>query len=135
MNTRRRFLQRYTSALAGTAILPALGMRVAARPAKFSAYLGQLNSSFTLTLSTGKVMDVTLARVDPICPANKPELANNRNFRLKFESNSTDFPEQGTYRVSHPALGEQDIFLVPHVSDHSGMVNYTAVFCGAQITA
>jgi hypothetical protein len=48
-------------------------------------------------------------------------------FRLIFRVAAQDIYPQGIYRLSHPAVGEHDIFLVPAAQTDEG-VDYCATF-------
>ena len=48
-------------------------------------------------------------------------------FRLIFRVAAEDIYAQGIYRLSHPAVGEHDIFLVPAAKTDEG-VEYCATF-------
>jgi hypothetical protein len=135
MNSRRQFIQRFSGALFGAAAVPVSGLAVSAAPrTTFTAFLGQLNTEFVLTTAAGKVLPVVLEKAEPFLIRKRPELADHRNFSLKFASQTTQPMEQGTYTLQHPKLGKLDLFFVPNVSDATGQVNFFATFHGSPVT-
>jgi hypothetical protein len=56
-----------------------------------------------------------------------PDGQERRQFSLLFRGPAAPFQPQGTYRLSHPDMGELDLFLVPIGPDAVGM-QYEAVF-------
>ena len=127
MKTRRHFIQHCTSALLGAAVLPASASAVGSQPslAGFTAVLG---TKFTLSTPSGQTLSVVLEKAEMSFASQKTVRAAETSFWLQFASRSTQALEQGTYSFSHPQLGEQPIFVVPHISSESGAVNYAAVF-------
>src|SRR2546423_2567383 len=84
--------------------------------ASFTSYL---NSIFQLQTSIG-VVAVTLTKVDDM-PAPK----GGECFTLLFRGGSRALP-QGTYMITHPALGTFALLLVPSGSDQNGAQSYLA---------
>jgi hypothetical protein len=53
--------------------------------------------------------------------------AHSESFILTFVGVASPWMRQGTYTLLHPALGEQELFLVPNGPDADGML-YSATF-------
>ncbi|MDB6073944.1 MAG: hypothetical protein JWO89_1584 [Verrucomicrobiaceae bacterium] len=136
MKSRRQFIQRCSSALLGATVVPSIGLAARApRGPTFTAFSAQLNTAFTLTTAEGRTVVLTLAKADPYLPKNRPELAEHRNFTLKFASAETQELESGSYAFRHPVLGALDIFVVPNHATATGLINYSATFHGAPVVA
>lgn len=59
---------------------------------------------------------------------HKPNFGDFRDpFQLVFRVADQDVQPQGLYRLSHPTMGDQDIFLVPAGRSEAG-VDYCATF-------
>ena len=58
---------------------------------------------------------------------NSPDGGIQQPFALIFQSSITAYLPQGTYRITHPVIGEQDIFIVPLGPNTTGM-RYEATF-------
>lgn len=132
MKSRRQFLQHCSSALLGAAAVPALALP--GRPVKlpsFTAFSQQVSTTFLMTADTGAAMRVVLEEARPHLLRSRPELADHRNFFLRFTGEQTGTREQGNYAFHHPELGLMDIFVVPNVCPETGRINYLAVFQGA----
>jgi hypothetical protein len=68
----------------------------------------------------------TLTEATPL--SNRPYPGQTRDpFQLMFRVATQDIYPQGMYRLTHPALGECDIFLVPAARTDAG-VDYCATF-------
>ncbi len=52
---------------------------------------------------------------------------DTQQFSVIFSTSTSEVYEQGVYAVSHPKLGEFELFLVPVSGDEKG-VHYEAVF-------
>ncbi len=136
MKSRRHFIQRCSSALLGAVALPSIGRAASAsRGASFTAFSRQVNSSFQMLAADGRSLAVVLEMAKPYVPAKRPELADPRNFRLKFASQETEALPQGIYSFQHSVLGSLDIFVVPNHATATGLVNYSATFHGAIVAA
>jgi len=136
MKSRRQFIQRCSSALLGAVALPSIGRAASAsRSVNFTAFSRQVNSSFNMVGADGRSLAVVLEMAQPSVPAKRPELADHRNFRLKFASQETQALPQGLYSFQHPVLGGLDIFVVPNHATATGLVNYSATFHGASVAA
>jgi hypothetical protein len=71
-------------------------------------------------------VDFTLTEATPL--ANRPYPGQVRDpFQLMFRVAAEDVYPQGMYRLTHPAMGEQDVFLVPAARTDAG-VDYCATF-------
>jgi hypothetical protein len=60
-----------------------------------------------------------------LAPAPRPEFRDA--FQLVFRVDTQDVYNQGIYRLTHPTIGDQDIFLVPMAKSDAG-VDYCATF-------
>lgn len=67
----------------------------------------------------------TLTDVKRLASAARPEF--RAPFQLIFRVASQDVYDQGLYRLTHPAMGELDIFIVPCAKGEAG-VDYAATF-------
>jgi hypothetical protein len=81
-----------------------------------------LNSKFRMHYDASNVADVELIQVTDLSP-NRRLL----QFSVLFLAPSDTPIAQRTYRLTHPHLGELDLFLVPIAKDDRG-VHYEAVF-------
>ena len=71
-------------------------------------------------------VDFTLTEATPL--ANRPYPGQVRDpFQLIFRVAAQDVYPQGVYRLTHQAMGAQDIFLVPAAQTDAG-VDYCATF-------
>ncbi len=85
--------------------------------------------------SKNDVFDITFddkntlaCRIEEINTSNAPMVDDSSpQFSVIFSKPSPEIYEQGVYLVSHPKLGEFDIFLVPVFGDDEG-VHYEAIF-------
>ena len=131
MKSRRQFIQRCSSALLSVAALPAVGLAAAApRTATFTAFSKQLNTEFKLLAASGHAVNVVLERAEPYFPPNKPELANHRNFTLKFTSQDALPIGDGIHTFSHPVMGSLEIGVIETLDKTAKTHNYLAVFHG-----
>ena len=139
MKSRRNFIQHCSSAILGTAVLPASAITLkalgAGRLPNFTAFSNHLDSQFTVTMSDGRAVPVILEEVRPMTLGNKVELADHRNFSLKFASNCSKPKTGGMCTFDHPALGSFDLHVNAAVSNKTGNTNFIAIFHGAPLTA
>lgn len=119
----------------GTAAVPAFALPVLREPrfASFTAFSRQVGTSFTLKTASGAAFPVVLEEARPYSLRNKPELADHRNFSLRFTGAANAPKEQETYAFHHPVLGRLDIFVVPNVCPATGRIKYQAAFYGAPL--
>jgi hypothetical protein len=87
-----------------------------------AAFESQLNQTFSLKSGQGE-LTLKLVEVQPLGPAARPGGA----FSLSFLGEPGPFLPQATYRLTHPALGALDVFLVP-LGPKNGANVYEAVF-------
>jgi hypothetical protein len=90
----------------------------------FAPHVG---TDFTLPGSEESApIDFTLTEATPL--ANRPYPGQTRDpFQLIFRVAAPHVYPQGMYRLTHPGMGEQDIFLVPAAQTDAG-VDYCATF-------
>ena len=74
------------------------------------------NSGFVATFGDGSQTGLSLVNVSSL-----NENGVTRSFSLMFRAPGEVSAEQNTYRLSHPELGEMDIFLVPVKRDAEGL--------------
>lgn len=84
-------------------------------------FLPHVNESF-VTVRDGVEVPMVLAEASALGDG-----VSSSAFALIFRSESAVLYPQDMYRLSHPVMGEQDIFLVPVGRHDSGFV-YEAVF-------
>jgi len=71
-------------------------------------------------------IDFKLTEATPL--TNRPYPGQTRDpFQLMFRVGAQDIYPQGMYRLTHPTMGEHDIFLVPAARTDAG-VDYCATF-------
>jgi hypothetical protein len=87
-----------------------------------------LGSHFSLRLGDGKAEELTLIAAASLS-GGRPVTAGKREpYTLIFRASSREFlAPQRMYPLSHPALGELEIFLVPIGPDETGM-RFEAIF-------
>jgi hypothetical protein len=86
----------------------------------------QVNTKFRLVVDVPQTIELTLVSVIPrTIEAN--EQAGMERFSAMFMGPLEIFIPQQTYRLSHPEMGEFDIFLVPLGPDGEGF-RYEAVY-------
>jgi len=83
-----------------------------------------LHTVFAVELSPGQTFDVELTEIRSLPPH---PAAQRTPFALTFRAKDKSVPPQRTYRLTHPILGEAEIFLVPIGPDEVAM-RYEAVF-------
>lgn len=82
----------------------------------------QLNTVFRVTLGTGQTLPLELIQTREIIATARQEC-----FAILLRGPLDTFLPQGTYAVSHAALGPFDLFLVPVGRGQQGF-EYEAVF-------
>jgi len=96
---------------------------------KFSDFEPLLNQTFQIHYGNGETLSVTLAEV---IAGKNPSSSDESGepyypFSLVFQSDTTSYLPQHTYRIEHEQLGSHDIFIVPLGPNAQGM-RYEAVF-------
>ncbi|RMF80912.1 MAG: hypothetical protein D6737_06545 [Chloroflexi bacterium] len=90
-----------------------------------------INDVFTVTYDETKTLEMTLIEVKRLStkrPTTDARLTEEDAFSLLFETTETGFYlQQAIFKVTHPKLGEQHIFLVP-LGPGGGGMHYEAVF-------
>jgi hypothetical protein len=92
----------------------------------FEECVGQ---TFVLSDGTGQSIEIVLSSVQSLSGSasvfsqagSRPEKARRESFSLLFHAPRNWRVPQRIYRVTHPAIGEADIFLVPIGPDAKGM--------------
>ena len=85
-----------------------------------------LNTKFRLVVDVPQTIELTLVSVTPRM-IEPNEQAGMERFSAMFMGPLEIFIPQQTYRLSHPEMGEFDIFLVPLGQDGEGF-RYEAVY-------
>ncbi len=90
-------------------------------------FVPHVGTAFTLPgTEESAPIDFSLTEATPL--ANRAYPGQTRDpFQLIFRVAAQDVYPQGLYRLMHPAMGEQDIFLVPAGRTDAG-VDYCATF-------
>ena len=88
-----------------------------------TAFESVKNSTFTVNRPGQKTLHLTLNQVSELTRTDSTE---GFSLRLKGRANEETL-EQGNYHVSHPKLGEMNLFMVPGKSDRLGQT-YGVVF-------
>jgi hypothetical protein len=91
-----------------------------------SDFSAQLNSKFHMHINDSASLSIELVEVNQHGASESPY-----QFSLKFAAPHAAPRSQGTFRLEHPALGEQYIFLVPTALDDRWLY-YEAVFNNPQ---
>ena len=86
---------------------------------EFAAHQG---SAFRVALEGGRAVDVHLALVSDL-----RRMPGQEGFSLLFHGPAEPALAQGTFPMSHPQMGEMDLFVVPISRDECEAV-YEAVF-------
>jgi hypothetical protein len=99
----------------------------------FRPYVGDI---FQIPNSRGEMMELTLTRVSEYVMKPSTRIATRkvpqpRSFTLTFSASDPLPPFTSIQTVSHPALGEFDLFLTSHTTDN-GTYRYEAVFSHIQ---
>jgi hypothetical protein len=89
----------------------------------YAAFAEHIGSTFTIYYNAEATLQVHLASATEL-QAPTPE---GHSFQLIFQSHQREYLPQGSFRFSHPALGEQQIFIVPIGPNAQGM-RYEAIF-------
>jgi hypothetical protein len=85
-----------------------------------------LNTNFRVVVEAPKPIDLKLVAVTPR-PSGPTEEAGMERFSAVFSGPRDIFLPQQTYRVSHPEMGEFDLFLVAIGQEADGF-RYEAVY-------
>lgn len=88
-----------------------------------------LNTTFTIAADTNagpKTIDLTLIAVTPR-PSQPHEHAGMERFSVVFTGPPDLFLPQQTYRITHPDMGEFEVFLVAIAREQDGF-RYEAVY-------
>ena len=90
-------------------------------------FVPHVGTLFTLPGSEQSApIDFTLTEATPLANRAYPGQARDP-FQLIFRVAAQDVYPQGLYRLTHPVMGEQDIFLVPAARTDAD-VDYCATF-------
>lgn len=99
---------------------------------KIEAFEPYIGSIFQAPNAQGKMVSLTLVSVTPYQPRAKTKLATKTvvsatdSFSLTFKSTQRLPPFTSIHKMSHPALGNFDLFLKPY--EKEGTMYYEAVF-------
>jgi hypothetical protein len=88
---------------------------VAEMPTK-DQFAKQVDKSFRTSAPSGQEFEMSLTEFRAIADSETQE-----TFSLLFKAPADAEPEQGTYTISNPELGEQAIFLVPVDRNDKGL--------------
>lgn len=93
----------------------------------YDDFAPHVGSDFTIPRAeSSELVRFKLVEAKPL--EHKPNSGNFRDpFQLVFRVAEAEIHPQGIYRLTHPAMGEQDIFLVPAGRGEEG-VDYCATF-------
>ncbi|HLT21556.1 MAG TPA: hypothetical protein VKZ96_19025 [Thermomicrobiales bacterium] len=89
-------------------------------------FAAQLGSQFRVDLGDGESLDLTLAEVNDLGERREGDKVIE-SFSLIFEGPPDILLHQHIFTVSHPDLGEHQIFLVP-LGPEGGVLQYEAIF-------
>ncbi len=90
-----------------------------------SAFAPQLGTEFTVVDAAGARSALTLVAARDEGIGTRAVLDRGECFSLSFESSGPSL-DQDTYQLSHPALGEFPLFIVP--GRPASRATYTAIF-------
>ena len=82
-------------------------------------FAGHLHSTFRV--ETPIALELELADIED---RSKTQI---EQFSLEFLGPATPWLQQGTYKLHHAEMGEQEIFIVP-LGPHEGKMRYQAIF-------
>ena len=85
-----------------------------------------LNTKFRVTLDSPKPIELTLVEVESR-PSGADEETGMERFSVFFTSPLDVLLDQASYPLSHPRMGEFDLFLVPIAQESNGY-RYEAVY-------
>ena len=85
-----------------------------------------VNTDFRVELESPKPIEIKLISVTPR-KIEPHEQAGMERFSVVFASPADIFLPQNTYRITHPEMGELDVFLVPIKQEADGF-RYEAVY-------
>ena len=85
-----------------------------------------LNTQFRVLVDAPKPIDITLTGVESR-PSEANEEAGMERFSVFFNSSLEFLLPQAIYRLTHPRMGEFELFLVPISQDADGF-RYEAVY-------
>ncbi|HVQ37501.1 MAG TPA: hypothetical protein VMS31_08210 [Pyrinomonadaceae bacterium] len=99
------------------------------RASTFRPYVGDI---FQIPNSRGEMIELKLTRVSEYAIKSATKIATRKarqpeSFSLRFTATEQLPPFSSIHKISHPALGEFDLFLKSHETD-GGTVTYEAVF-------
>jgi len=84
-----------------------------------------IDDDFKVTFVPGHSLPCQIKEVRTGVQPKNPN--HNEQFSVVFDCSDIQIFDQGVYRVSHPKLGDFELFLVPIFGDDQG-VHYEAVF-------
>jgi len=125
--TRRRFCA--GTALAGASLVA--GCDPGGRKAQtLAGYTTLVGSAFTIRDPAGPARSLRLARIHVHKPPIRLPVPRGEAFTLVFEATQPGALAQDTHRVSHPELGDFQLFLVPRQTvTAAGLPTFAASFC------
>lgn len=85
-----------------------------------------LNTNFRVSVEAQRPIDLMLVEVKPYAKKDQEQQGMER-FSLYFDGPADFFLPQSLYTLTHAALGEMEIFLVPIAQTPNGF-RYQAVF-------
>lgn len=99
------------------------------RASTFRPYIGDI---FLIPDSRGEMIELKLTRVSEYAMKPTTKIATRKarqseSFSLRFTATEQLPPFSSIHKISHPALGEFDLFLKSHETE-GGTVTYEAVF-------
>lgn len=92
-------------------------------PLEITSFQPHIGSTFTLSAADGGLALALLS----VTPLGHQRIGARTAFSLIFRGPAAPRLPQRTYALTHAALGEQSIFLVP-VSARDGALEYEAIF-------
>lgn len=89
-------------------------------------FSGRVMEPFTVQFAEGEKLRLELVEVNPLSEDTGSQ--NRVPFSLIFRNDNVDgYLPQQIYRLSHPLMGEMDLFLVP-LGPHQDGMRYEALF-------
>ena len=90
--------------------------------ATYSEFARCVNDTFRLHVAPDEVWDVILSSASRYTPEDaEGAAARYESFSLLFHTRLSWHHTQRVFRLTHPVLGEMDLFLVPLGPDKNGM--------------
>lgn len=96
-------------------------------PLRHTDFQPLVGETFHIHYGEGEQLPVTLSGVVTWGPGYQRDGQHYQPFTLTFQSSIRQYLPQGMFTVSHGALGDRELFIVPHAPNAVG-VEYEIIF-------